>query len=88
VRSKGSGCGRAGPRAAAEQPGRRGRKKEEGVGPWKKEERGKEALTRGATLPEREKEGERVREREEEWRRHAGPRWQRGRGESVLGWPG
>jgi hypothetical protein len=82
VRRKDSGCGRAGPQAAAEQPGRRGRKTEEGVGPWK------EALTRGATLPEREKEGERARERGEEWRRHAGPRWQRGRGESVLGWPG
>jgi hypothetical protein len=58
----GLGCGarargvrQSGATGSGRAAGRRGRKIEEGVGHWKKEERGKEALMRGATWPERER---------------------------------
>jgi hypothetical protein len=52
-------CGRVGPRPAAERPAG-GEEKQRRVGHWRKEERGKEALTRGAGLAEREMRGGRV----------------------------
>jgi hypothetical protein len=80
---------RSRPRPVTERPDRRGRKTEEGVGHWKEEERGKEALTRGATLLERERR-ERARLGREKGAPTGGPGWQwrkkRGPLGGELGW--
>jgi hypothetical protein len=66
----------------AERPAGGGRNRG-GVGRWKKEQRGKEALTRGTTWPEREREGGERRAQAGKRRRQAGPSWQREGGREV-----
>jgi hypothetical protein len=52
---EGPGARQGGATASDGRPGRRVKKQGRELGHWKEEERGKEALTRGATLPERER---------------------------------
>jgi hypothetical protein len=83
VRRKGSG--RAAERGHGQRQSGRpaGKKNRGGVGHWEKEERGKEALARGATWPERDRgRGER-RAQAGKRRRQVGPSWQREEGREV-----